>query len=175
MKAGGIARAALGPFFHDQFARIALVRLEALVAHRGPTVAAIEEIPDRDIERIVRRPDLRGRGSCRSRTFGRPLPARSAFAGAVPGDLKLNSIELTLRGSVAKGSKPGLFLTPRSARSTVLLVNLEEKPKPEEDRLAKLEKAMGGKNRFEIAGEWREEKGVERLALRSFNATDWKD
>lgn len=104
-----------------------------------------------------------------------PRPRRADFVAAVPGDLRLRSIDLALRGTVSPGTKPGLFLSPRAGRGSITLVNLEEKPKPEDDRIAKLEKAMGGKSRFEVSGEWREEKGVEKLALKSFAATDWKD
>src|SRR5438874_1620030 len=68
------------PLLHDQFARIALVRLEPLVAHRGPAFAAIEKVPDTDVERIARRSHLRGRRSDRSRTFRGPQPPRSATA-----------------------------------------------------------------------------------------------
>src|SRR5215203_6009751 len=67
MKGSGITRAALSPLFHDHFARIALVRLEPLVTHRGPTIAAIEKIADTHIERIARRSYLRGRSSSRRR------------------------------------------------------------------------------------------------------------
>ena len=65
VEARGIARATLRPLFHNQFARIALVRLEALVAHRGPTLAAIEEVADSDVERIAGRSHLRWRRSGR--------------------------------------------------------------------------------------------------------------
>src|SRR5450755_1665590 len=59
------------PLFHDQFARIAFVGLEPLVAHRSPAIAAIEKDPDTDVERIVHWSHLRGRRSGRSHRSGR--------------------------------------------------------------------------------------------------------
>src|ERR1700678_1234107 len=81
MEGRGIAGASVRPLFHDQFARIALVRLEALVAHRGPTVAAIEEVADADVEWIARRSHHRGRRGPRSRALRSALPSRCG-AGA---------------------------------------------------------------------------------------------
>ena len=58
----------------------------------------------------------------------------------------------------------------------IALVNAGEKPKPENDRIEQLGRALGGKNRFEIAGEWRDDgKPGERLALKSFQKADWKE
>src|SRR5262249_14339781 len=56
----GRIAAASAALFHNEFARIALVRLEALVAHRSPTIAAIEQIADADVDRIARRAALPG-------------------------------------------------------------------------------------------------------------------
>ena len=102
------------------------------------------------------------------------IPDLPKLRRAIPTDLKLRSVDLDARGTVA-ASKEGLTFTPRAMTASVTLVNLREDPKPEEDRIAELRKAMSGKNRFRIVGEMREKDGAARLALRSFQATDWKE
>ena len=65
VEGGGVAGGPVGALFHDEFARIALIGLEALVAHGGPAVAAVEEISYRDVQRIACRSHHGGRGGTR--------------------------------------------------------------------------------------------------------------
>src|SRR5215203_6803185 len=67
MESRRIARATLRPFFHDQLARIAFVRLETLVAHCGPTVTTVEEVADTDVQWTAGRAHLCRRRSSRRR------------------------------------------------------------------------------------------------------------
>ena len=103
------------------------------------------------------------------------VPDLAKLRRAVPTDLKLRSVDLTARGTVA-AAKDGLAFTPRGASRGIRLVNPEETPKPEDDRIAQLRQALGGRNRFEIGGEWRDDgKAGERLAVRTFKQVDWKE
>jgi hypothetical protein len=63
VKARGLTVTPLRALFHDQLARIAFVCLEPFVAHRRPTVAAVKEIANTDVERIARLTHLRRRRS----------------------------------------------------------------------------------------------------------------
>src|SRR4051812_29556699 len=81
MEARGIAGGTVIPLFHDQFAGIALVCLESVVAHRGPAFAAIEKIPHTDVQRTARRPHLGGRRSDGSRTCRSAAAATGSSAG----------------------------------------------------------------------------------------------
>jgi hypothetical protein len=91
---------------------------------------------------------------------------------AVPSDLKVKSIGLSARGTVtSRGSE--LRFQPRDAAVEYPLVNREEKPK--EDRVEALRKELGGKNRFEIAGELREKDKATQIVLTGFKKADWKE
>jgi copper chaperone CopZ len=98
-------------------------------------------------------------------------PDLSKLRRAVPGDLKLKAVGVKARGTVAtKGSD--LVFTWKDTTQQVPLSNRDEKPK--QDRLSELRKEMGGKNRFEIAGELREKERIPRLVVDSFAKTDWE-
>src|SRR6202011_1725599 len=52
VQAGGVApRNFFRPFFHDELVALAFESLEPLIAHGCPTVGAIEEVADHDVER----------------------------------------------------------------------------------------------------------------------------
>src|SRR6478672_6511335 len=72
MQARRIAAGALGTFFHNEFAALALVSLEALIAHRRPAFGAVEQIADAHVDRIAGRSHRgRGRSSRRRRRRSR--------------------------------------------------------------------------------------------------------
>jgi copper chaperone CopZ len=87
----------------------------------------------------------------------------------IPGDLKVKSVVLTARGVVSEGK--GLTFVPRDTAHGFTLVNREEKPKAEDDQVGLLKKQMGGKNRFEVSGEWKDKE----IVLTGFKKTDWKE
>ena len=93
---------------------------------------------------------------------------------AVPSDLKVKTIGLTARGTVtAKGAD--MRFQPRDAATEYALVNRDEKPKKEDNKLDELRKEMGGKNRFEITGELRDKDKTTQLVLTGFKKTEWKE
>ena len=72
---GVAARAALGVLFHDQFAALALVRLEPRVVHGRPTLASVKEIADGDVEWSA---GGGGAGGCGRSSVGRTAATAAA-------------------------------------------------------------------------------------------------
>jgi len=82
--------------------------------------------------------------------------------GALPKDLRLKAQTIQIRGTVnASGDK--LTLVAKGSGATLALGG---------DKLADLKKALGGKNRFRLAGPLM---GGKTLNLETFQAADWKD
>lgn len=82
--------------------------------------------------------------------------------GALPKDLRLRVQTAQLRGTVnVSGDK--LTLVAKGSGATIALGG---------DKVADLKKALGGKNRFRIAGAL---DGGKTLKVESFQTADWKD
>jgi copper chaperone CopZ len=90
----------------------------------------------------------------------------------VPGDMKLERVTLTLRGTV---SALGLMLRFKAKGSNADF-ELGDKDPKKNDKQADLRKALGeGRKKFRIAGELVERDKREVFAVESFEAVDWKD
>lgn len=87
--------------------------------------------------------------------------------GGFPKDLSLRAVRLSIRGTVSFAGDKATLVAKGSGAALALA-----SASPQPDRLAELKKALGGKNRFRVAGVWAGAKG---LLLEGFQPADWRE
>ena len=86
----------------------------------------------------------------------------------LPKDLKLQSVTVTIRGTVSfKAATANLV-----AKGSGVTLALANPTKPKKDRLSELKKLLGGKNRFRITGTL---VGGKKIIISAIEKADWKD
>lgn len=89
---------------------------------------------------------------------------------AIPNDMKLQRIDVSIRGTVAAGGK-GVSVTAKESNARYDLADRD----PKAGKVEELKKAMGGRNRFQISGEFVVVEGRETILLEKFAVAEWKD